>query len=79
MGVGCLTDLTYIFTFCTGFEQTIALLLVFTYASAFALAKLYVRRTKRLHSGNVPHLITHAGATVLHVWLLYVRVRHERQ
>ena len=40
------------------------------YIITFALAKLYVAMSGKQGAGNIPHLITHASATVLHVMLL---------
>lgn len=42
-----------------------------TYAGAFVLAKALVHGSGLRHAGNLPHMLTHAGATLLHVGLLY--------
>ena len=46
------------------------------YIVAFAMAKLYVEISGKQGAGNVPHLITHVSATVLHVLLLSCSTIH---
>ncbi len=42
------------------------------YVVSFLLAKTMVHGTGKNHAGNLPHMVTHLGATILHVWLLHV-------
>jgi hypothetical protein len=45
-------------------------MLVVTYIGMFALAKI---KMHGMHcAGNIPHVIAHCSATVLHVWLIFM-------
>lgn len=78
MALGCFTDLVYIMTLLADWHKVAAVVLQFSYIGAFFLAKWLVAARGMKHAGNIPHICTHAGATVLHVWLLYCRhLMHE--
>ncbi|KAL6762774.1 hypothetical protein V8C86DRAFT_3130508 [Haematococcus lacustris] len=70
MALGCTVDLTRILALRDSGQQAVLLALQATLVAAFFVAKYLIARSAHKPSGNGPHLVTHLGASVLHVWLL---------
>jgi hypothetical protein len=73
---GTTLDVLHIMMLPSG-HQAGAIVLIVTYLSMFFLAKWLIVAKNVQGTGNIPHIMAHCFATILHVWLIW-SFRHNK-